>query len=70
MQEKGFLSRPAPGLATDRWADRGLDRAVEGVRVQRQERDRGLAGGKRQDLVNSCQLEVLQRTDGCLCGAD
>jgi hypothetical protein len=68
MQEKALLSIPAPGLATDRWADQGLDRVVEGAQVQHQEPDRGLAEGKHQDLMNSSQLEVLQRTDGCLCG--
>ena len=43
-----------------------LDRAEEEALGQDLERDRGPAEEKRQDLVNSFRLEVLQARDGCL----
>ena len=42
------------------------DRAAEEALGQDLERDLGPAEGKRQELVNSFQLEELQTTDGCL----
>jgi len=42
------------------------DRAAEEALGRDLERDRGPVEGRRQDLVNSFRLEVLQRTDGCL----
>ena len=42
------------------------DRAAEEALGRGLERDRGPAEGKRQDLVNSFRLEVLQTVDGCL----
>jgi hypothetical protein len=42
------------------------DRVAEEAMGQDRERDRGPVEGKRQDLVNSFQLEVPQPTDGCL----
>jgi hypothetical protein len=42
------------------------DRAAEDALGQDLERDRGPAEGKRQDLVNSFRLGVMETTEGCL----
>lgn len=44
----------------------GRDRVGEEAPGQDREQDRGPVEGRRQGLVNSFRLEVLQRTDGCL----
>ena len=54
------VSVAAPEGAQDR------DRAVEEALGRDLERGRGPAEGKRQGLVNSFRLEVLQTVDGCL----
>jgi hypothetical protein len=54
---------PAPVSAEDPEVVPDRDRAAEEGLGRDPERDRGRAEGKRQDLVNSFQLEVLQRTD-------
>ena len=52
--------------AEDREGAQDRDRAAEEAPGRDLERDRGRAVGRRQDLVNSFRLEVLQGTDGCL----
>jgi hypothetical protein len=42
------------------------DLAAEEALGRDLERDRGPAEGKRQDLVNSFRLEVMETTEGCL----
>jgi hypothetical protein len=53
-------------LAVDPAGARDRDRAVEEALGRDLERDQGRAEGKRQDLVSSFRLEVLQTADGCL----
>jgi hypothetical protein len=63
---EGLLKRQAPASAEDPEEAQDRDRAAEEALGWDLERDRGRAEGRRQDLVNSFQLEVPQRRDGCL----
>jgi hypothetical protein len=63
---EGLFRRPVPVSAEDPEEAQDRDRAAEEAVGRALERDRGPAEGKREDLVNSFRLEVLQTTDGCL----
>ena len=63
---EGLFRRPAPVSAADPEEAQDRDRAAEEAQGLDLERDRGPAEGRRQDLVSSFRLEVLQRRDGCL----
>ena len=61
-----MFRKPARVLAVDRGGALDLDRVEEEALGRDLERDRGPAEGKRQGLLNSFRLEVMETTDGCL----
>jgi hypothetical protein len=61
-----LFRKPARALAVDPEGAQDRDRVEEEALGRDLERDRGPAEGKRQGLLNSFRLEVVETTDGCL----